>query len=547
MKKRFADRLDFLSAPLEKMGCDWEKTKAVLDLQLILDARRKSTSSKKKGKREYGIFQMMALMYGITGAFTALIVLPISDSYVRVSLGFFFIFLMSGLIMITDYSAIILDRQGQLILQTKPIDQISLNIAKILHIFTYMGFMTLVLGLPLLIVEGFRDGLSGIFTCLLAYIGMDLVTVVFTAFLYAGLLRLFSGEKLRDMIQILQVGMTIIMVLSYQVFSRGIELQDTLARLTPEWWHLLLPSQWYASWMTAGNSSLVWALRGTGLIMPIVLILVYLKVLAPRFDSMLSRFDENKEELDLKKLTKTMKRQRSIAKLVTSTTEESAGFLFGYRLLKRERKVQLIVIPQLALGIIFPVLFLAPMILRGMSVAELREIPMYYSLYMSGFMVVPMGLYGMKSEYFQASWIFNALPVQDPKKMKRGLMKSFFIRYQLPVFLIPTLMLLGFYGFRYFPEIISIFFLLCLFARLSHRGFGTEYPFSEDVAAVQENKSKLLGMMMLNMAMIIIIGLLHGVIVHLLHAAWILLPFSIGLAIYAWETDRFLKKIQRES
>lgn len=547
MRNKFVNKLDFLASPINKMGCDWNKVKAVLDLQLTLDARRKSTASRKKGKPERGIFQMMALMYGISGVFTALIVSSIPDSYVRVSLGFFFIFLMAALIMITDYSAIILDKEGQFILQTKPIDQKSLHMAKLLHIFIYMGFMTLVLGLPLLVLEGFLDGLPGIFTCLLAYIGMDLITVVFTAFLYAGLLRLFSGEKLRDMIQYMQVGVTILMMLSYQIFNQGIELRGASAHLSPAWWHLLLPSQWYASWMTTETGSLPILLKVLGFILPTALILLYLKMLAPRFDSMLTRLDENKEKLNNKKLEQSMKRQRLIAKIFTKNAEEFAGFVMGYRLLKRERKIQLIVIPQLALGIIFPIIIMMPMLLRGESIEKLQTVPLYYALYMTGFMVLPLGIYGMKSEYFQAAWIFNALPIQHPNLMKRGLMKSFFVRYQLPVFMVPTMIFIGFYGVSALDEIVSIFCLLCFFVRLNHRGFGVAFPFSEDIAAIQDNRTKLLRMVFLNMAAITIIGLIHAAVNYVLHASWIFLLFSIGLAIYAWETDRFLKKTQRES
>ncbi|BES66183.1 hypothetical protein SANA_26220 [Gottschalkiaceae bacterium SANA] len=547
MRNTFVNKLDFLASPVAKMGCDWEKVKAVLDLQLTLDARRKSTASKKKGKREHGIFQMMALMYGISGVFTALIVSSIPDSYVRVSLGFFFIFLMAALIMITDYSAIILDKQGQFILQTKPIDQKSLHLAKLLHISVYMGFMTLVLGLPLLLLEGYYDGWQGVLICLLAYLGMDLITVVFTAFLYAGLLRLFSGEKLRDMIQYLQVGVTIIMMLSYQVFNQGIELKGASAHLSPAWWHLLLPSQWYASWMTTESGALPILLKSAGILLPIGMILLYMKILAPRFDSMLSRLDENKEKIDSKKLDHSMNRQRLVAKLFTRHSEESAGFIMGSRLLKRERKIQLIVIPQLALGIIFPLLIIMPTLMRGTSLSELRELPLYYALYMTGFMVLPLGIYGMKSEYFQAAWIFNALPIQSPNQMKRGLMKSFFVRYQLPVFIVPTLIFIGLYGLSALDEIVSIFFLLCFFVRLNHRSFGEAFPFSEDIAAIQDNKNKLLRMIFLNMAAIIVIGLLHAAVNFLLHASWVFLLFSMVLAIYAWETDRFLKKVQRES
>ena len=264
--------------------------------------------------------------------------------------------------------------------------------------------MTLVLGLPLLLLEGYHDGIQGVLACLLAYIGMDLITVVFTAFLYAGLLRLFSGEKLRDMIQYLQVGVTIIMILSYQVFNQGIELQGATAHLSPAWWHLLLPSQWYASWMTTESSTLLILLKASGFILPIGMILLYLKILAPRFDSMLSRFDENKEKIDSKKLEKSMKKQRLLAMAFTRSSEESAGFLMGFRLLKRERKIQLIVIPQLAMGLVLPIIMLMPILIRGASLSEIKELPLYYSLYMTGFMILPIGIYGMKSEYFPCAW-----------------------------------------------------------------------------------------------------------------------------------------------
>lgn len=545
MKKRFVDRLDFLEKPLSKMGCDWGKVKAILDLQLTLDARRKMAANRKKGKPESGIFKQMTLMYGISGVFTALIVSGIPDSYVRVSLGFFFIFLMSALIMITDYSAIILDRQNQLILQTKPVDQKSLHLAKLLHIFVYMGFMTLVLGLPLLLLEAYYDGIQGVLICLLAYVGMDLLTVVFTAFLYAVLLRLFSGEKLRDMIQVLQVGVTIIMMISYQVFNQGIELQGATARLTPAWWHLLLPSQWYASWMAAGSEILVAVLRGAGFILPALLILLYGKRLAPRFDAMLARLDEEKNETNTGKLIRTMNKQKVLGQCFTRSSEEKAGFLLGLRLLKRERKIHLIVIPQLVLGLIFPLLILIPMLIQGESLAEIRDFPFYYFLYMTGFMVLPLSFYAMKSEFHKAAWIFDSLPVEDPNRLKRGMLKSFFVHYQLPVLLVPTLFLIGLYGIGKAPDILSIFFLLCFFARWNHRGYGSEFPFSEDLAAIQESRSKLLAMVFINMGMVLVIGLLHAAISYWLHASWLLLLMSLALAVFAWETDRLLKKNQR--
>lgn len=546
MKKRFVDRLDFLKPFVEKTGCDWEKVKAILDLQLTLDARRKM-AHRKKGKAESGIFKQMAIMYGISGVFTALIVSAVPDAYVRVSLGFFFIFLMAGLIMITDYSAIILDKQGQFILQTKPINQKSLHLAKILHIFVYMGFMTLVLGLPLLLLEAYHDGIRGALICLIAYLGMDLITVVFTAFLYALLLRLFSGEKLKDMIQVLQVGVTILMMISYQVFNQGIELQGATAHLTPAWWHLLLPSQWYASWMTQGNSLLLLILRGTGFLLPLLLTMLYLKQLAPRFDQMLSRLDEEKNEINTKKINQAEMIQRFLAKCFTRKPEESAGFLLGFRLLKRERKLQLIVIPQLVLGLIFPLLILIPMLIQGEALSEIRAFPFYYFLYMTGFMVLPLSFYAMKSEYHQAAWIFDTVPVENPNLLKRGMMKSFFVRYQLPVLLAPTLFLLILYGVGKLPDILSIFFLLCFFARWNHRGYGNSFPFSEDLAAIQESRSKLLAMVFINMAVILVVGLMHAAFNYWLHASWILFFTGFGLATFAWETDAILKKKQRET
>jgi hypothetical protein len=297
--------------------------------------------------------------------------------------------------------------------------------------------------------------------------------------------------------------------------------------------------------MTTESSTLLILLKASGFILPIGMILLYLKILAPRFDSMLSRFDENKEKIDSKKLEKSMKKQRLLAMAFTRSSEESAGFLMGFRLLKRERKIQLIVIPQLAMGLVLPIIMLMPILIRGASLSQIKEYPLYYSLFMTGLMILPIGIYGMKSEYFQAAWIFHALPIQNPNQMKRGLMKSFFVRYQLPVFMVPTLVLLGLYGLNAFAEIGSIFFLLCFFVRLNHRGFGTEFPFSEDIAAIQDNRSKLLRMVFLNMGILIVIGILHAAINYFLHASWIFLLFSMGLAVYAWETDRFLKKVQR--
>ncbi|UZM99407.1 hypothetical protein OL548_03330 [Lysinibacillus sp. MHQ-1] len=259
--------------------------------------------------------------------------------------------------LISDFSSVLLDVRDKSILLTKPISARTINAAKFMHIFIYLFYLTIALtGIPLL-VSLFTQGIVFFLLTVLEIILINLFIVAITAILYIAILRFFDGEKLKDMINYVQIALSLMLMIGYQVLIRSFEFVDLDMTVSFHWWSLFLIPMWFAApfdLLLNGDTSLLTILYSIfAVIIPILSIGLYIKLI-PTF------------ERNLQKLLSTSKSKKEkhnrlktyLLAMLCRTHEERAFFRFASLMMKQEREFKLKVYPSLGFFIYYPIYFL---------------------------------------------------------------------------------------------------------------------------------------------------------------------------------------------
>lgn len=236
--------IDKLSWLYKKAGVDYDVFRLILNTKLTMDGRRKATvfNDSRKNKEDSNQFYKALIMYALFGVFIGLMLIIDVNKMYLMTIYFSAIMFMVLTIFISDFSYVILDVRDKNILFTKGVDNKTLNAAKITHVVIYMIYLTLALvGFSFIISFKYGGLYSLIF--LLEIILLDIFMIIITALVYLFVLKFFDGEKLKDMINYVQIVLSIAMVVLYQIVPRLFGVIDVSNIIYKEKiWHLLIPS-----------------------------------------------------------------------------------------------------------------------------------------------------------------------------------------------------------------------------------------------------------------------------------------------------------------
>ena len=350
--------IDKLKGLYQKAGVDYDMFRLILNAKLTMDGRRKATvfNDNKKKKEDSNEFYKALILYAFFGIFLGLmLIFDINKMYIM-SGYFSAIMFMVLTIFISDFSYVILDVRDKNILSTKGIDSKTINAAKITHVFIYMLYLTLALvGVSFLI--SFKFGVGYFLVFFLEIILIDIFMIIITALAYLLVLKFFDGEKLKDIINFVQIGLSIFMVVVYQIVPRLFEFIDVVnIKYEEKLWHLLIPPMWFAAPLSIISGEEVTRLKIIMSILavavPIISMFIYLK-LTPAFEKNLQKLNNNEDNIK-EKSNLLIK----INNLFCKDNTERAFFNFSLGIMNSEREFKLKVYPNLALGIVFPIIFM---------------------------------------------------------------------------------------------------------------------------------------------------------------------------------------------
>ncbi len=501
---RSLEMLDKFQSLFQKAKVDYPMMREILQMKLTLDTRRVPTifndSNSDSGNqflKSLGIYALMGLI---------LIAFLFGDQYIfQVSIMYAIIMFIIMTSTISDFSSVLLDVRDKMIIGTKPVDSRTVNTAKVVHITIYLCQLTMAFTAIPMIIGLFNQGIIFFLLSLVVLLFVNLLILIMTALVYIIILRFFDGEKLKDIINYIQILLSISMIIGYQLVARSFEFVDLNVNFSFEWWHVLMPPIWYGAIyeiVLNGVTDLSYIILAIlGVIIPLIAIFLYIKLI-PSFERNLEKLLSNSGKHKQAKEWWS----RFWSKLFVWNREEQVFFDFATRMLRNERDYKLKVYPAIGMAFIFPFIFLITDF-TSRSLDELRDGNMYFLMYFS-LVLVPAGIQMLQfSTNPKAAWIYRALPMKNENVCHRAVLKAFFVRLFIPVYLLLSVFFLVIFTERVLSFLIVLVLVAAIYGRISYRVFlKNVMPFSESYRVGQSKQS---GEVLALLALVIAFGLLH--------------------------------------
>ncbi|MEW9108331.1 MAG: hypothetical protein AB2374_03210 [Cytobacillus gottheilii] len=489
--------LDKFQVLFAKIGVDYTAMRKILQIKLTMDERRVPTffnqDANKKGQEDKKYGYMKSLWIYVLIGLVLIPFMGFGDSYLfQLSIAYAIIIFMIMTSMIADFSNVLLDVRDRSILLTKPLSAKTVNAAKFMHIFIYLSYLTVALTAIPLVVRLFRQGILFFLITIIELILINIFIVVITAILYIAILKFFDGEKLKDMINYVQIGLSLVLMVGYQFLARSFEFVDLNMVADYHWWSIFLIPMWFAApyeLLLNGNTSIMTIIFSIlAIVVPILSIWIYLKLI-PTFERNLQKLlSSSKSKKERKNHLKEL-----LLKIICRTNDERAFYRFTSLMMKQEREFKLKVYPSLGFSLVIPFIFIFNVAAGGE--ADFTESVSYLNIYFS-MLIIPTTvlMLGYSSKY-KASWVYKIFPIEDYTNLRKSSLKAFLIALYIPLYIVLSIIFCFIYGTRIIPDLAAVLVASFLYTVICYVSFGSRIPFSkpfEEVGNSQGWKSLIL-------------------------------------------------------
>ncbi len=479
--------LDRFKWIFEKAGIDYELLRTILKTKLILDTRRMPVIAQQNKKKESENTSLIKgyffhLLFGVIMAF---FIYFIKDEMIRMiyfSGGFFF---MTTMYLISDFSFVLLDTRDKNILMTRPVDSKVVSLSKVLHIMIYMFRLNAFIAGPSLIAIVKLNGPVAIPVFLLEILMMDLLIFLITAFIYLLVLRFFDGELLRNIINLIQIMLTILVSVGYQIAVRMIDFTG-LQELTYnfKFHNYFNPILWFGApfeiIFNGGREMYLYVFTILLVAVPLVCFVVYLR-LSKKMESLLLKLEGEGNERPSKHRIELL-----AGRVLISNEIVRQSFHFANAVMRSDRGLKLRIYPALSMGILLPVLMIFNMGVRG-SCYEPSGYEYIY-LYFSLLAIPTVTDLTMYSSAWKGSYVYAASGFKCMKELYKGVLKAVELRLLNPLLLLNGAVYIALFREKFLIDI----FVLILASKAVLPIFGKIYfnepPFSMPLDEANQNK-----------------------------------------------------------
>ncbi|MDE3281640.1 ABC transporter permease [Lacticaseibacillus parahuelsenbergensis] len=440
LPKNFA-WLTRLRPTLEKRGIQFDQLRLILASKSLLASRESSglgsmfnNNKRRTGSRLRTTFLWNTLFGAVLG-----LLLLIPTSIVTTFTMFMTVQLLTSfLAILTSYSSLILDPRDRTVFAARGVNDRTLSFARLLNICFYLGMTLLAMGGPGIVISGFHYGPIVAIGGFIALIFSGVLSLMLALFVYLLILRFFDGERLRNMLNLVQILLMIGIYVGGQLPNLLPQSMSIFgASISDQFSWLFIPAfpAWFAGlpMLFAGQvTALSLMLASLSVVIPIAMTLTFL-----HFSGVF--------EVYLEKLNQGNARPRKLgwwfrglSALMTRPGEERTYFTLGWRILGSERDYKLRVYPQLAYGLVLPLVFIGNE-LREMSFKSASHFIAYAGI---GVVVaLAPALVNLRfSSQPQAMAIFQYVPFKTHGLLLRGVVKAMFARlFLLPLVLITVI------------------------------------------------------------------------------------------------------------
>lgn len=495
MMYQFAIILLKLFPWLVRSGANIDQIKLILRYKLLMDNRKQVINNSSK-EPNYTLF-LQYLFYVIYGGMGALFIGKGNYAFTGLFFAYALLMFMLCMNLISDFSTVILDSRDNTIILPRPVSEATYLTARILHISTFiLGFAISFSIIPFIVVI-FKYNLIAAVVFFINVLLSSVFSIFFTHLLYLGLMKLVSGERLKDIINYFQIMVTIFFMGGYQFLTRAVAVIGNTNLSVEHWWMILLPPSWMA-----GSNELVISFDLTrysaislflSIIIPFIGLWLIIKVLSPGFSHKLSELDQG----DLQK-TKDDKREINISKFLarifTRSKTESMFFQIIWKIAGRDRKFKQMIYPMLGFLIMFSVMMFYT---TGKYMSETDDKSFLIYLYFPAFYLFVIIVNIKYSDNYKAAWLYKSIPLVKPGEIISAMIKAISIKLFLPVYIISNGFLIYYKGFAFIFQITTALFFNLLFLVCIYTLSKVHLPFSSDNQNKKTDSNMLLSILFL--------------------------------------------------
>ena len=482
--------LDLFRPIFEAFGVEYEKMRLIVSMKLTLDKRKNNSSENKNS-----LMQSVILYLVIGLVASRIIVMPI-DIMTKMTVLFALIFVMLLTCFITDFSSVILDTYDRHIIGITDVKDITLNMAKIVHIIIYISIISLSISAFSIIMILMEYNIGFCLLFILCMILIDFLLIMMTSVIYYLLIKIFKGEKLKDVLNLFQIFMILVFSIMYYFITSSLSDIQINYTFSINAYDLFIPFMWFASLFCVifyGKIQTLYIIMAIlGIIVPILSILIYIK-LTPAFERNLDKLEQvSYNEKDSKSKKNFVSK---LANKICKNNEEKSFFEFIYTNLSRDREFKTRVYPTLASGIIMPLVLFFVTYDRSISIMEyLKSLSMtnnFLNIYLAVILLQNCILLLKYSKEYEASFIYDVLPISKKKNIYSAEFKVIIIKLFVPVFIIIGIPYLILFKAKFIVHLLIAFVSTIFISMGTFRVNDKSLPFSEDYA-VTANTSNFL-------------------------------------------------------
>ncbi|WP_155286405.1 ABC transporter permease [Lacticaseibacillus zhaodongensis] len=527
--------LDHLSGLIKSWGIDYGQYRLIVATKFKLAARDNvgvglalNTTSKKPSGHPVRNSFLINLLFGVFMIILTILPMPEIMTY---TMYFSTLFVMTFLTMLTSYSGLMLDPRDRELYITRGVQPRTLNAARLTVVAVYLFLNVLALGVPALIGIFLRLGVFATVGTFISLLIMTEFAFMLALFVYLLVLRFFDGERLKNILNFVQIALIIGIYGGSQILPRlsgnWMQVLGKGAAHTP-WYTLLSIPSWFGGlpMLLRGHFEVIpVALTVLSIVVPVALTLVYARN-AGNFEQYLAKLDQ----------ASSRKRKdswyfRISRRLLIKSSEEATYYDFGWHMLQEEREYKLRVYPSIGYALIIPIVMGASFFNSGGG-HLLQQITNFgpYAL-IALLMALPGAIYNLAfSSQPAAMSLFLRVPMLHHGYMLRAILKAMFVRIFLPLIVVWTVVMLVLGGWNALLACVGMAVLIYAATLVMGRILGDNaLPFAREFNPNKQNGGGAVGSVMITLPIIIIVivagGLLHT---WLLGAAFLV----IGLIIF---------------
>ena len=502
--------LDLFQKAFLTFGINYEQLRSVVEVKLTMDNRRHIIGYRRRQSAEpKNTFFTTFLIYLLFGCFPGLMIMYFPSF--TLSLIFFFSYLMMMITMtlVTDFSAVLLDTSDNTVLLPRPVDGRTLFVARIIHISAYLAQLTFGLSVAPVMAVGVFHKLPVLIAFLACIVLSVILAVAITNTLYLLILRFASEEKIKNIINYMQIGMTILVVGGYQLGPRMITRMENQS-FDIDRWSLLIPPAWMTGMIEAFEfnnwDDLHAGLTVLAIGMPLTGIYLVNKYLSPTFARKLGSMETAGTQLAPRRISSgRAPLVRRLSNWFTTSNVEQSTFELVYSLIGRDRKIKLKLYPAFGYLLVFAGLFLV----KGQHAFGAGDHFHLVMIYMI-ILVLQIVIYEIAySDEYKAGWIFFAAPVANPGEILTGTLKAIFLRLFVPGYLFSTVVVLCIWGISadIVTDLVAGFLNVCIMLILLLIIKDHHIPFS--LAPSMRSQSGRFARMLLTTFLMFALGFIH--------------------------------------